>query len=288
MHLFMLILVSLIWGSTFFLIKDTVSTVNENLIVLTRCFLAFIAMFLFQLYKKPKKLFEKQGIMLGSLLGLLLAITYTSQTIGLKYTSTGHSAFITSSAVVAVPFILFFWFKTKIKNIDVLSVTIVFVGLFLLTYDFETALNKGDLITIITALSCALHIVLAGYAVKKANTYTLVTYQFFAASVVSFVALVLSPNSAYSVLSSKAIMSLIYLGFIGTLFCYFVSVWVQKYVSSLKVALVFSLEPVFAAIFGYVFLFELLNIRELTGTIFILAGVVYHSIAKNKLKAEYS
>jgi drug/metabolite transporter (DMT)-like permease len=56
----------------------------------------------------------------------------------------------------------------------------------------------------------------------------------------------------------------------------------MNYVSALKVAIIFSLEPVFAAIFGYIFISEILNIKELAGASFILAGVIIHSILKNK------
>lgn len=283
MYTFWLILVSIIWGSTFFIIKDTVDTVNENLIVFARSALAFIVMFLYQLSSHRKQLFEKKGIIYGVILGVLLALTYTSQTIGLKFTSTGHSAFITSSAVIAVPFILYAFYKFKLFKVDILAVVLVFIGLFLLTYDFESAINIGDLITIITALTCAFHIVLAGKFVKKANTYTIVTYQFLAASVVSLIAWLLSDEPTLE-MSTKAGFSLLYLGIFGTLFCYFISVWIQKYVSSIKVAIVFSLEPVFAAIFGYFLLHEILNAKELLGAALILSGVIFHSVLKQKLE----
>ncbi len=153
MKTFWLILVTIVWGSTFLIVKDTVGTVNEYLIVFIRSALAFTVMFIFQLLKDWKKLFDKKGFIYGSVMGILMAITYGAQTIGLKYTSTGHSAFITSSAVILVPFILFFLYKEKLVKIDMIAVLIVFVGLFLLTYDFETSMNIGDIITIITALS---------------------------------------------------------------------------------------------------------------------------------------
>ncbi len=281
MKTFWLILVTIVWGSTFLIVKDTIGTVNEYLIVFIRSALAFTVMFIFQLFKDWRKLFDKKGFIYGSVMGILMAITYGAQTIGLKYTSTGHSAFITSSAVILVPFILFFLYKEKLVKIDMIAVLIVFVGLFLLTYDFETSMNIGDIITIITALSYAFHVVFAGRFVKKADTMTLVTYQFFAAAVVGLVAFLFTNNETV-VISTKAWSSLIYLGLIGTLFCYFVTVWVQKYVSSLKVAIIFSLEPVFAAIFGYFIIHEILNPKELTGATFILAGVIVHSIMKNK------
>ena len=283
MHIFLLILVSVVWGSTFLIVKDAVDSVNEHLIVFVRCFLAFVAMFIFAIFKNRKKLFNKKGFFYGSILGVLLAITYTSQTIGLKFTSTGHSAFITSSAVILVPIILFVIYKFKLIKIDVFAVLIVFVGLFLLTYDFETSINFGDLITMLTAAAAAFHIVTAGRVVKKADFLSIITWQFFAASIVSITAFLLT-NTAPIVLSPKSIYSLLYLGLIGTLFCYFVSVWVQKYVTSLKVAIIFSTEPVFAAIFGYFILSEVLTHKELLGASLILAGVVVHSIFKSKME----
>lgn len=287
MKTFWLVLVTIVWGSTFFIVKDTVATVNEYLIVFVRTGLAFATMFLFQLFKDRKKLFNKKAFFHGSILGVLLAITYAAQTIGLKFTSTGHSAFITSSAVVIVPFLMFFFYKYKLLKIDITAVIIVFAGLFLLTYDFETQMNIGDLITIITAAAYAIHVVLAGRIAKKSDTTTVVTYQFFAAALLSFLVWIITDHEPAHI-NLKATYSLLYLGLIGTLFCYFIIVWVQKYVSSLKVAIIFSLEPVFASFFGYWALHEVLNTKELIGAGLILTGVLIHSILKNKFEAKAS
>ncbi|MBI9054502.1 MAG: EamA family transporter [Bacteroidales bacterium] len=281
MKTFWLVLVTIVWGSTFFIVKDTVGSVNEYLIVFIRSALAFAAMFLYQIFKDRKKLLNKKAFIYGSIMGVLMAITYGAQTIGLKFTSTGHSAFITSSAVIIVPFILFFFYKAKLLKIDILAVSIVFGGLFLLTYDFETKMNVGDIITIITAISYAFHVVLAGQFIKKADAVTLVTYQFFASAIVGLAAFIFTDHETINI-SAKAWGSLIYLGLFGTLFCYFITVWVMKYVSALKVAIIFSLEPVFAAIIGYFAIHEILNSRELIGASFILLGVIVHSILKNK------
>ncbi|MFK5855692.1 MAG: DMT family transporter [Bacteroidota bacterium] len=285
MKTFWLILVTIVWGSTFLIVKDTVATVNEYLIVFIRSALAFSAMLIFQVIKDWRKLFNTKSILYGSILGVLMAITYGAQTIGLKYTSTGHSAFITSSAVIIVPFILFFFYKTKLIKVDIISVSIVFAGLFFLTYDFETKMNLGDIITIITALSYAFHVVLAGRFVHKSDTITIITYQFFAAAIVGLIAFFLTEHEAVTI-STKAWSSLIYLGLIGTLFCYFITVWIMNYVSVLKVAVIFSLEPIFAAIFGYFILHEVLNTKELIGAGLILSGVLVHSVLKSKFEAK--
>ncbi len=93
MKTFLLVLVTIVWGSTFLIVKDTVGTVNEYLIVFIRSALAFSAMLIYQLHRDWKKLVNKKSFYYGSIMGILMAITYGAQTIGLKYTSTGHSAF---------------------------------------------------------------------------------------------------------------------------------------------------------------------------------------------------
>lgn len=282
---FLLILVTIIWGSTFFIIKDTVASVNPFLIVFGRVFLASIPMLLFVFFKNKRSLLHRQTIIKGSILGFLLTLTYASQTIGLQYTSSGHSAFITSIAVILVPVLMFFGYRDRLLKSDYFSIFIVMIGLFLLTYDFEILLNKGDLITLITALSLAFHIVLSGKYVKTTGFLPLITYQFAFASVFSLMgSLLMGYQQGFdvSMISSESGWAIAYLGFFGTLFCYFVSVWIQKYESSVKVAIVFSLEPVFAALFAYIFVNEILNIKEITGAILILTGVVLFQLFRSK------
>ncbi|MFP4024838.1 MAG: DMT family transporter [Thiohalospira sp.] len=285
MKTFLLILVTIVWGSTFFIIKDTVATVNEHLIVFIRSIQAFGVLFLFMLFTKRSLILNKKAFIRGVTLGFFLAVSYTAQTIGLKYTSTGHSAFITSSAVVIVPFILFFFFKIKILQIDWIAILLVFTGLFLLTYDTSTSINNGDVITLFSAFAGATHLVLAGRFIQKTETLPLISYQFFGTALFSLTAWLIMDNSTVEI-NTKAWISLIYLGLFGTLFCFFIVVWVQKYISSLKTAIILSLEPVFAAIIGYYIIQEILTVRELTGSAIILTGIIAHSVLKNSIHSK--
>ncbi|WP_462280587.1 DMT family transporter [Salinivirga cyanobacteriivorans] len=283
MYIFLLFLVSLIWGSTFFIIKDTVTTVDESFIVFVRTGLAFFALLIYNLLKNPQKIKQKKAFFYGTILGFLLASIYLSQTIGLKFTSTGHSAFITGSAVVIVPFLLFTLFKHKIFKIDLASVGIVLVGLFFLTYDLETDINIGDIITLITAISLAFHIVFAQRFVKKADAGIIVLYQFMGAMVASLVAFMFT-NNGIPEISVNSGFSLLYLGLIGTLVCYFITVWVQQYVPAIKVSLILATEPVFAALCSFIFINETLNPQELLGATLILSGVIIHNWVKHRIK----
>lgn len=281
MHTFLLLLVTIVWGSTFFIIKDTVSNVNEYFIVFGRSLIAAVVMLIYTFFKEKKSLIDKKAIIRGSILGLLLALTYIPQTIGLKYTSSGHSAFITGSAVILVPILLYFYFRTKMIKSDIISVSIVFIGLFLLTYDFNTKINIGDIITLITAAAYANHLIISGKYASKGSLLSIITYQFVIATLISFVGYLITKDGEL-VLSNKSIYAISYLGIFGTLFCYFVIVWIQKYVSSIKVALIFSLEPVFAAIFGYYILHEILDVKEIIGALLIMVGVVLYQYLRRE------
>ncbi|PLX18676.1 MAG: hypothetical protein C0599_11790, partial [Salinivirgaceae bacterium] len=176
---------------------------------------------------------------------------------------------------------LFTIWKTKLFKIDLIAVGIVISGLCFLTYDFETKINQVDLITLITAISLAFHIVFAQQFVKKTDAAMIVTYQFFAAMVVSFIAFKFTDNSEF-IINPKGWYSLIYLGLIGTLVCYFITVWVQKYVPAIRVSIILATEPLFAALCSYLFINEKLTSREFLGATLILAGVMLHSWVKHK------
>ena len=281
MHTGLLVLVTVVWGSTFVVIKDTVSSVNPLFIVFARCLLAALLIFLLQTFKNPDSLFSKMVMIRGGILGILLAATHITQTIGLQYTSTGHSAFITGSAVFFVPMILLLFFRRRLNPSDILSMCIILTGLFLLTYDVETRINIGDLITLMTAVSCALHLVISGRFVKKTDTAGIIAWQFAIAGLVSFLGFLASGASGIS-LTVKSVGAIIYLGLLGTLFCYFIMVWVQQYVSSMLVVIIFSLEPVFAAIFGFLILGETLNGSEFVGAVLVLGGVLLYQLCRNK------
>ncbi|MBN2668968.1 MAG: EamA family transporter [Bacteroidales bacterium] len=286
MYTLVAILITIVWGTTFFIVKDTVENVNEYFIVMVRNSLAALLIIPYALKKNKKALFKFQSLLPGMLIGFLLATTYTSQTIGLKFTSSGHSAFITGSAVIAVPFIMAAFFGQKLRSIELISTGLVLIGIFLLTYDVETDFNKGDLITIITLLAYAFHMIYSSLFVKKVEVIALVTHQFFWAAVFSGLAYFILGEPVANISPLDGWM-LLYLGAIGTLFCYFASVWVLKYMSAVKLIVIFALEPVFASIFAYFFADEVLSFKELSGSLIIISSIIYYQVfdAKRASKA---
>jgi drug/metabolite transporter (DMT)-like permease len=256
----MLILATVIWGSTFAVVKDTMNTVNEYYLIFVRSIIAALPLLILTLYKNPRSLFNKDIIRKGAIIGIALGLTYGFQNLGMLYTSAGNSAFIMASNVIFVPIFLYVFYKNRFNGKSIISILIVVLGLGLLTYRDGTSLNPGDLLTLVGAAITALHIIWTGRFVKNSDLLALVTYQFIFSALLSFIAsLIASPESFTASYSMESWSAMIYLGLLGSLFCYFITVWAQKYLSYVTVTLIFSLEPIFAAIFSFYILGEILG-----------------------------
>jgi drug/metabolite transporter (DMT)-like permease len=273
----------LVWGTTFVIVKDSATLIDPFLLSLFRNSIAAIVLLSFLLLKrKTAALKNKKALIYGAILGVLLATIYVIQTIGLIYTSSNHSAFITCSTIIMVPIILYFMGWQKFIAKQIIAILIVSTGLILLTYHSSaTGYNLGDVLTFIAAIVCAFHLIFAGHYVRKIDFLSLIFYQFFSAAIVSGLGLLIHANfiSTQPILfHPDSINNVLYLGFLGTLFCYFVTVWGQKKVSTMYTALIFSLEPIFASIISYFVLGEYFSRNEFIGAALIFGGIIYYSL----------
>jgi drug/metabolite transporter (DMT)-like permease len=275
----------LVWGTTFVVVKDSATLIDPFLLSFFRNAIAALSLLGFILLKRKTKILkELKTVVYGGFLGILLAAIYVIQTVGLIYTSSNHSAFISCSAIVMVPIILYFIGWQKFVSKQVVAILIVTSGLLLLTYHPDTTgYNLGDMLTFIAAIICAFHLIFAGHYVRKVNFLSLIFYQFFSAAIVSGLGLFIHANFISNqpiLFHPDSINNVLYLGFIGTLFCYFITVWGQKKVSTMYTALIFSLEPIFASITSYFVLGEYFSTNEFIGATLIFMGIIFYSLPK--------
>ena len=272
-----LILIMTIWATTFFIIKSVVTELDPMLLVFSRTAIAALIMFFILIFKNTKVMYHKSSMLNGLAIGFLIGISYLSQTIGLKYTSSGHSAFISCSSVILVPVILFVVFKEKINTIDLISLIITITGLFLLTYNLNTKINYGDAITSISMFAFAIIVVYQSRILNSVNIPSFLFYEFIGASFIGLFGLIF--NYDFSIqLSLKSSMVILYLSIFATLFCFIAMAWVLKYLIPFFVALLISIEPILAAVFAYFTLGEILNTKELIGAIIVIAGIILYQM----------
>jgi drug/metabolite transporter (DMT)-like permease len=275
-----LIFVSLIWGSSFVIIKDTLIYLNEYFLLVVRFAIATGILGLYLLLKKINP-FKRDLLKKGAILGLMLFIGLGTQTVGLKYTTTTNSAFITGLYIVLIPIFSVLLFKKYPKLWNIFAVVLATLGLFLLTFNNSLGFhfNFGDLITIIGAVAFAFQILYTDKYVKKSDPFCLTFTEFVFMTLFSSIFVILFGNISTN-FDTHVMFSLIYLGVVVSFVALIIQTTAQKFTQPLKVALIFTLEPVFAGIFGFIFASEILASINLFGAVLILLGMIIAEIKK--------
>ncbi len=216
----------------------------------------------------------------GLLIGIILWVGFTFQTVALLYTTVSNVAFITASYVVLVPFLLKIMDRSKrISKKVIVGSFGTFIGLALITLESGLSeFNLGDLLTLISALAYAFHIVAIEYSLQNNDEYDLhssVFYQFLATAVLSFIVFLFVNNiSDVKLITPTGTIATLYAAVFATLFGFFVQNYAQGKVSSSKVSIIISTESVFALIISLLFFNEILTINHVIGFTVIFISII--------------
>ena len=259
-----------IWGATFYMIKDNLDFIDP--VVLTGYRFTLAAFILGVVLKiSGRNILEKwkQGLTLGFVLWIL----YLPQTVGLKYTTASNSAFITGLFVAFLPFFYFIFLKRPPALPRVIAVVISLAGLWLLTGGLAEV-NIGDMMTIITAAAYALHIMFVDKFVKQGVDPYIISFQQFA--VVGILSLITGAVFAlpFNIASGGAFWLVVFLAVFPTITAFVVQTVSQKFTTPLKVSLILSMEPVFAAIFAWTLGSETFIAQRAVGGLLIVAAIL--------------
>ncbi len=269
-----------IWGSTFFIVKESLNSIDPVVMVGYRFSIAALILAIFLKFKK-KELFTnfKEGFILGFLLWSL----YIPQTIGLGYTSASNSGFITGLFIVFVPLFTFLFHKKLPSLLKNIAIMFSLIGLWFLTGGLKDA-NFGDLITLITAVFYAAHLFTADLFVKKEIDPIVLSFQqFFWVGILSlFTALTF--DLPFEILTSKVVWIILFLAFLPTLMAFVIQLIAQKFTSPIKVSLIFALEPVFAAIFAWTLGGETFVLQNAFGGLLIFLGMILSEVPSEKFR----
>lgn len=277
---FILLIVVVIWGYTFPVIKNTLNEIPPFTFLTYRFFLAvFIIYLVFRnRLKNIKLLLVKKGFIIGS----FLFLGYFGQTVGTQFTTATKTAFITGISVVIVPIISFFWVKEKIKRNSAIGVILALFGLWLMNTNGEIYhINVGDSLVFLGAIGFALYIVAVDIYTKKFDYVQLVFIQLVVVSLLSFLmALIYEEESLNFSYNPSVWWAVIINGVFATAIAFYLQNRFQQYSSPTKIAIIFSAEPVFGAIFSYLILGETINIFGFLGGIAIFSGMIVAQIEK--------
>jgi len=294
-----LLAVALIWGATFVMVKKAVMDFPVFAFLSLRFVLAFVTLGIVIWWKRKGALtslsvqeranssanrmviLDRREVRAGSLVGLALFAGYAFQTVGLKYTSPSKAGFITGLSVVIVPLFSALFLRRSPSYPAILGVVLATVGLALLSLRGNWTIARGDALVLGCAFAFALHIVLVGAFASKMDPLNLTAMQIATVALMSGL-VSLTMERPWPTASKSVYFAAFFTGIFATSLAFAVQNAAQRFTSPTHTALIFSTEPVFAALFGYLLAGERLGGRALLGCGLILAGMMVAEVREDK------
>ncbi|PLX40052.1 MAG: EamA/RhaT family transporter [Deltaproteobacteria bacterium] len=271
---FLLATVTIFWGATFPIVKEAIEEVPVLCFLWVRFLFAAI---LLALFAGPKGFatLNKEGYLKGIFLGVLLFASYITQTYGLSLTTSSNTGFLTGLNVVWVSLLAGPILKKPPAPGAKIGVVCAVAGLFMLTWQGSFSINPGDALVSLCAFFVALHILGLDALTKGYDGRALAFVQIMTMAVLGAIgSYFFEPVSWPRVWSSSLIWALIITAVFATTYAFWVQTTFQKWTTPTRAALIYTLEPVFAAVFSIWLLSEKLSTIGWIGGALIVCGMV--------------
>ncbi|MEH7534037.1 DMT family transporter [Bacillus toyonensis] len=289
-----LLFVSFIWGATFVVVQNAMSfvgpfTFNGLRFLFAGIILLFVQMIFSQ---KTSKQDIKQSSFAGLIVGFFLCVGYLLQTFGLLYTTSSKAGFLTGLSIVMVPILSFIFLKQKATIFVILGITVATAGLYLLTAADSFQFNIGDILVLGCAIAFAAHILINGFYSKKISPLLLSTSQVLTVGIFSSICAFLFEDweNLFSIslwTNHSFLFALFLTSLFATSIAFFIQTSAQKHTSPTRVAIIFAMEPVFAALTGVLVANEQLSMSAIFGCLCIFLGMIFVELpSKTKKEAQ--
>ncbi len=278
----LLILTTILWGTTFIITKIVTKEVPIFLFLGLRYLIALIG-FAPLLIRFIKKI-NKRLLIYGVISGTIYYFAIVTQTYGLQTTSASKVGFITGLNAVMVPFIVWLFFRKSIDKRIWIAAGLSVIGMALLLLEGLNGVLIGDLLVLICAVFCALFIVYNEKYVKLIDISTYTVVQLIVLTVLCFTSsLILNESYDLSNISFGLWdfwLIMIYMGLVATTLTFLFQNYGQRHQTASQAAIIFALEPVFAAFFAYLIGNEMLSWQAWIGCSVIFLAIII-TVIKN-------
>ncbi|MGZ3611171.1 MAG: DMT family transporter [Ktedonobacteraceae bacterium] len=278
-HDALLVLVTLIWGSTFLIVKNAVR-LSGPFTYLTLTY-GIGSLTLAIIFHKRLRRITRTELVSGLILGLILFTGYALQTIGLQYTTVSKAGFITGLSIPLVPVFAFLLLRQKPSQGAIVGFVLSLAGLFLISFNdkFNFVFGFGEILILGAAIAFALHIVNVSRLAPNADALNLAIVQLTVTSLLSLIVMPIAREPF--VMPSLAVWgSVLFMGVVDVAFTLSAMIWVQQLVSDTRAALIYALEPMWAALFGVALAGDNLSLFALIGCGLIISGMIIGSVGE--------
>ena len=270
----MLFAAAFIWGSSFFIMKDTLDAMPVQYLLAIR-FTTGAALLGLLCWNKWRPLLKADYLWRGGAMGLCLYLAYAIQTYGLERTTSSKNAFLTAVYCVLVPFFHWAVSRQRPDRYNILAAVLCIAGVGLVSLNGDLTINTGDLLTLLCAVFYALHIVVTAKVSAGRDIALLTVFQFAFAALFAWVGGLLTEEFPAAALSSaEVLLPMAYLGVMATtvalLFQNVGLVWSDPSSG----AVILSLESVFGVLCSVVFYGDPVTVKLMSGFLLIFLAVV--------------
>ena len=284
------IITAMIWGSSFVAQSTSTEHIGAFTFNAARSFVGFLALLvvvqIFRMVRKEPEIQQtpeekkagRKGLVLGGICcGIALALACNLQQLGMVAgASAGKTSFITTLYVVLVP-ICGLFLKKRVSPTVWISVLLAVAGLYCLCIKDSFSIAPNDLLVMLCAFGYTLHILVIDYFTQKVDGVKMSCIQFLSCAVLSAILMLIFEHPTWADIT-PCIGSILYVGVFSSGVAYTLQILAQKDSNPTIVALLLSLESVFGAVSGAIFLHETMTGKELVGCVLMLIAVVLAQI----------
>lgn len=267
----MLLLVTFFWGVSYLFMIIALKDVETFNLIALRFIIGFFASAI--VFYKNIKNADKQTIKYAFFLAVFLFLVYVSVTYGVQYTTTSNAGFLAGMAVVLVPIFSTLFFKSKPENKAVISVILAIIGIGLLTLNEQLSINKGDFLCLICAVLYSFHLIYTDKFTQKVDSIALGVIQLGFVGLFSTV-FMFAIESPKLPASSTSWLAVLFLSIFCTAVAFIIQTIALKDTTPVHAGLIFTLEPIFSAAIGIIFLNEVLTLQGYVGAALMLLGIL--------------
>jgi drug/metabolite transporter (DMT)-like permease len=264
--------VTLVWGSTFVVVKDALTDVGPFEFVAMRFGIAFLTLLL--VGRGRLRGLGRLGLRAGLVIGIFLLLGYALQTTGLQFTTASKAGFITGLSILIVPVLAFAILRHQIGPGIIAGVALACAGMYLLSFTGGASFTLGDVLVLGCAVAFAAHIVSISAFAPRYDPIALSIVQTGFVAIIAAAISAVAERQPLPPAASVAWAPALYTGIVGTAAVLGVQTTIQRFTTPSHAAIIFSLEPVFAALFAWMLVGETLGTNGLIGGGLILTGMV--------------
>jgi drug/metabolite transporter (DMT)-like permease len=282
-----LILTTFFWGGSFLFNKLGLKEVPPTNFVFIRFLLASVIMLI--VCSTRLRGLTLDIVRRGALVGLALGMTNLMFVFGVRGTSISRAGILNNMFVLFIPLVCALVWRDRVGRANMAGIVLAVVGIWLLASG-GAGFNQGDLISTLCAAFIAIHIISVSKVLRNDDVYLISLVQFITVAIMSGTAVLLTGSHVYSI-SQTGILSLVYCAIFPTVLCFTLQNRYQRYTTPTRAGLVYTLDPVWSLVAGFVFLGERLGTREWIGCglifLAVLVPLLFRLIVEWRLRERY-